>query len=176
MPIQKQRLITTEVNMGHRKIDAELSNEYLEEKLENGRNLRKSKDFPIKCRLMLNRVWRRSETQCETIRRNTGSLPMYPYQEHWQPYSAIIPIDGITRKGYVKEVWVEEAFTKSIQINNRPYDLIEPYIHNTAQWIQGFMLDPSDLIQLLPSPRIVVKYYRDPKSNHLDKHFLSCKS
>ena len=166
MPIQRQRLITTEVNMGHRKIDSELSNEYSEKKLENGRNLRKSKAYPIKCRLQLNRTWKMSEAQCETIRRNTGSFPMFPYQEHWQPYSAIIPTNGITRKGYVKEVWVEEAFTKSIEIDNRHYDLIEPYIHNTEQWIQGFMLDPSDLIQLLPSPKIVVKYCRYPKLNN----------
>ena len=162
MSIPKQRLITTQVNMGHRKIDSELSNKHLEKLLENGRNFRKSKNFPIKCRLMLNRVWRMSEAQCETIRRNTGSLPIYPYQEHWYPRFAIIPTDGITRRGYVKEVWVK-ALTKPIEIDNQDYNLIEPYIHDAAQWIQGFMLDSSDLIQLLPSPKIVVKYYRPPR-------------
>ena len=158
MPIQKQRLITTEVNMGRRKIDSELSNEYLEKKLENGRILRKSRDFPIKCRLMLNRVWRRSEAQCEAIRRNTGSLPSHPYQEHWQPYFAIIPTDSITQRGYVKEVWVEDCL-KSIEVDNQHYDLMDPYVHDIEQSIQGFMLDSSDSIQLFPSPKIVVKYY-----------------
>ena len=160
--IQKQRLITTEVNMGHRTIDSELSNEYLEEKLENGRNLRKSKVYPIKCRLQLNYTWKMSEAQCETIRRNTGSLPIHPYQQNWYPHFAIIPTDGITRTGYVKEVWVE-ACIKPIEVDNQHYDLIEPYIHDAAQWIQGFMLDSSDLIQLLPSPKIVVKYYCPPR-------------
>ena len=144
--------------MGHRKIGADLSNAHLEQLLENGRNLRKSKAYPIKCRLKLNRFWRMSNAQCETIRRNTGSLPIYPYQEHWQPYFAIIPTDGITRRGYVKEVWVE-TYVKSIEVDDQHYDLIDPYVHDTEQCIQGFMLDPNDLIQLLPSPKIVVKYY-----------------
>lgn len=159
MAIPKQRLITTQVNMGHRKIDSELSNKHLENLLENGRNLRKSKNFPIKCRLMLNRVWKMSEAQCETIRRNTGSLPIHPYQEHWYPRFTIIPTDGITRRGYVKEVWIE-VFAKSIEVDNQHYDLIDPYVHDIEQWIQGFMLDPTDSIQLLPSRKIVVKYYR----------------
>ena len=158
MSIPKQRLITTQVNMGHRKIDSELSNKHLEKLLKNGSNLRKSKTFPIKCRLVLNRVWKMSEAQCETIHRNTGSLPIYPYQEHWYPHFAIIPTDGITRTGYVKEVWVE-ARIKPIEVDNQHYDLIDPYVHDSEQWIQGFMLDPTDSIQLLPSPKIVVKYY-----------------
>ena len=157
MSIPKRSLITCEVNMGHRKIGDELSNEHLEKLLEKGRNLRKSKDLPITCRMILNRVWRMSETQCETIRRNTGSLPIYPYQEHWYPHFAIIPTDGITRRGYVKEVWVE-AYIKSIEVDNQHYDLIDPYVHDTEQWIRGFELD--NVIQLLPSPKIVVKYYR----------------
>ena len=157
MSIPRQRLITTQVNMGHRKIDSELSNEYLEKKLEKGRNLRKSKAYPIKCRLQLNRTWRMSEAQCEAIHRNTGSSPIYPYQEHWQPYFAIIPTDGITERGYVKKVWVK-ALTKPIEIDNQHYDLIDPYVHDIEQSIQGFMLDSSDLIQLLPSSKIVVKY------------------
>jgi hypothetical protein len=165
MPIPKRYLINTEVNMGHRKIDAEFSNEYLEKKLENGHNLRKSKTYPIKCQLKLNRFWRMSEAQCETIRRNTGSLPIYPYQQHWHPHFAIIPTDGITRRGYVKEVWVE-ACIKPIEVDNQHYDLIDPYVHDIEQWIQGFMLDSSDSIQLLPSPKLMVKYYRHSRENN----------
>ena len=44
--------------MGHRKIGTDLSNEHLEQLLENGRNIRKSKAYPIKCRLKLDRFWR----------------------------------------------------------------------------------------------------------------------
>ncbi len=148
-----------QVNMGHRKVAAELSEERLEKFLENGRKLKRSKAYPIKCRLKLNRVWKMSEEQCETILRNTGSPPIYPYQHRWSPYVAIIPTGGITRRGYVKEVWIED-YTKSIEIDNQHYELIDPYVHDTEQWIQGFMLDSTDLIKLLPSPKIVVKYFR----------------
>ena len=160
MLMPKRSLIIRQVNMGHRKIDADLSNKHLENLLENGRDLRKSKVFPIKCRLKLNRVWRMSNGQCETIQRNrnTDSLPIYPYQEHWYPHFAIIPTDGITRRGYVKEVWVE-ASVKSIEVDDQQYDLIDPHVHDMEQWIEGFMLDSTDLVQLLPSPKIVVKYY-----------------
>ena len=41
------------------------------------------------------------------------------------------------------------------------YDVIDSYVHDTEQWIQGFMLgDLTILIDLLPSPKIVVKYYQ----------------
>ena len=93
---------------------------------------------------------------------------MSSYQRHWHPHYAIIPTDGITRRGYVKEVWVE-AFTKSIEIDNQHYDLIDPYlsaIHDTEQWIEGFELDNVIQHALLPSPKIVVKYYRHSRENN----------
>ena len=133
MPIPMRSLITRRVNLGHRKIASDFSNESSEKLLEKGRNLRKSKDLPIRCLLRLNRD-----------------------NEPWQPYFAIIPTDGITRKGYVKEVWVE-ALTKPIEIDNQHYELMDPYVHDIEQWIKGFELD--NVIQLLPSPKIVVKYY-----------------
>lgn len=139
-----------------------ISNTDVEKLLEKGRNLRKSKDFPIKCRLILNRAWRMSKAEYERIQRKTGFLPS-PYQEHWHPHSAIIPTDGITRRGYVKEVWVE-AFIKSIEVDNQHYDLIDPYVHDIEQWIMGFELN--NVIQLLPSHKIVVKYYRHSRETN----------
>lgn len=146
MLIPIRPLITRGVNMGPRKIASDFIDESSDKLLENGRNLRKSKDLPIKCRLILNRIWRMSES----------------YPQHWQPYFAIIPADGITRKGYVKEVWVE-AFSKPIEIDNHHYDLIDPYVHDTEQWIEGFEMD--NVIQVLPSPKIMVKYYRHSREN-----------
>ena len=147
-----------------------ISNTDVEKLLEKGRNLRKSKDFPIKCRLILNRVWRMSKVEYERIQRKTDFLSSpyrellpNPYQEHWHPYFAIIPIGGITRRGYVKEVWVE-AFSKPIEVDNQHYDLIDPYVHDTEQWIMGFELN--NVIQLLPSHKIVVKYYRHSRETN----------
>ena len=81
MLIPMHPLITREVNMGPRKIASDFINESSEKLLENGRNLRKSKDFPIKCRIRPNRIWRKSKAECETICGNTSSLPMNPYQQ-----------------------------------------------------------------------------------------------
>ena len=80
------------------------------------------------------------------------------------PYYAIIPHGGITKTGYVKEAWIEYSIINSIEINGEPYDVIDPYVHDTEQWIQGFMLGDNDLIDLLPGPKIVVKYYQ-PTTN-----------
>lgn len=160
-----------EVNLGRqRKIVEKKAS--IERQLECGRNLRKSKDFPINCEIILNRVWKMSRNQIETIQFNcnkmaqegkidkyTASLPIYPYQEHWKPYPAIIPADGITKKGYVIEVWVN-AITKSVEIDNQHYVLIDPFVHDSEQRIKGFTLDRTNLINLLPSREIVVKYYR----------------
>ena len=75
------------------------------------------------------------------------------------PYYAIIPHGGITKTGYVKEAWIEYSID-SIEINGECYYVINPYVHDTQQWIQGFMLGDNDLIDLLPGPKIVVKYYQ----------------
>ena len=162
-----------QVNLGHRKVRHEYDNEHLEELLEEGRNLRKSNE-PITCRVVLNHVWRASKEYIETTDRNRkkaaeeGTLPsevplevVNPYHEHWEPYSAIIPPGGISEKGYVKEVWIE-YFIDSIEIDNKSYDVIDPFVHDTTQWIQGFMLG-NDPLTLLPSPKIVVKYFRESK-------------
>ena len=170
--LNSTRTYTREVNLGHRKVSSEINNEHLEELLENGRNLRKSNNYPINCRVQLNRVWRMSNEQIETINRNRkryaqeGTLPPKvplevsdPYHRHWDPYFAMIPNGGISKRGYVKEVWIE-YYIDSIKIGNQSYDVIDPYVHDTEQWIQGFMLDATDLIKLLPSPKIVVRYFR----------------
>lgn len=160
-----------EVNLGRRRM-REGNNENLKRLLEYGQDLRKSKDYPINCEIILNRVWKRSKKQIETIQLNlnkmvkegkideyTASLPIDRYQNHWKLYPAIIPTDGISREGYVIEVWVN-AITKSVEIDNQPYVLIDPFVHDSEQWIKGFTLDSTNLICLLPSREIVVKYYR----------------
>ena len=163
----------SEVNLGHRKVSTKLNNERLDELLENGRNLRKSNTYPIQCKVRLNRVLRMSKEYLETTRRNReklfqeGTLPENILVEEPNPYSlrsdlydAIIPSRGITRVGYVKEVWVQSYTSESIEINNQSYEIIDPFVHDTKQWIQGFILHPNNLLGLLPSPKIVVKYFR----------------
>ena len=157
-----------EVSLGCRKRKVG-DNESLKHFLENGRNLRKSKAYPINCEIKLNRVWKMSKKQIETIQYNRNkmaqegrideyeaSLPIYPYQKHWKPYPAIIPDGGITREGYVKEVWVKAI---AEPIDNQHYLLIDPFVHDPEQWIQGFILDTTNLVRLLPSRDIEVKYY-----------------
>ena len=163
-----------EVNLGRRKTGYQGKREYIEKHLENGRSLRKSNDYPLKCEVKLNRVWKNSKHNIETTRRNRqrmeqeGTLPSSistepsHYNEHWQTYPAIIPAGGITRKGYVKEVWVEvRGYSKSIQIGSQSHEVevIDPVAHNTEKWIQGFRVGID--VFLLPSPKIVVKYYRE---------------
>ena len=163
-----------EVNLGRRRISYRGKKEYEEKHLENGRNLRKSNVYPIKCEVKLNRVWKASKHNIETTRRNLqrmekeGTLPPSvstepsPYNEHWQTYPAIIPTDGITKAGYVKEAWIQViGYSESIEIGNQTYEVevIDPYAHDTEEWIQGFRVEIG--VFLLPSPKIVVKYYRE---------------
>ena len=113
-----------------------------------------------------------SKKQIETIQLNLNkkaqegkideyeaSLPIDRDQEHWKFYPAIIPADGINRDGYVKEVWVK-AITKTVEIDNQHFTIMDPFVHDSEQWIQGFILDATNLIHLLPSREIEVKYYR----------------
>ena len=168
IPVRRKR-VPKEVNLGLRKTNYRDNNETLEKNLKVGRNLRKSNDYPIKCRVILNRVWKMSKEQIETINRNRkkwqqeGTLPPSvpvkewdPYQSHRDFFSARIPRDGITKDGYVKEVWIK-SYSKSIEIDNQSYTVTDPYAHDSEQWIQGFEL--ADNVFLLPHSKIVVKYY-----------------
>lgn len=168
---RKLRMSIREVSLGWRK-KKEGNNQRLKHFLENGRNLRKSKALPKNCEIVLNRVWKMSNKQIETIQLNLNkmaqegkideyeaSLPIARDQELWKPYPAIIPADGISRGGYVKEVWVN-AITETVEIDNQHFTIIDPFVHDSEQWIQGFTLDATNLIHLLPSREIEVKYYR----------------
>ena len=167
--LELKKLRVRQVSLGHRKVSTEFSNDHLEKLLENGRNLRKS-DTPIQCRVKLNSVWRNSNEYLERTRRNREqslqegtlprSVPVEPslYTQNWSPYPAIIPADGITREGYVKEAWIE-SYTKSVEIGDQSYDIIDTGVHETGRWIQGFMLGSDNWISLLPSSKIIVKYY-----------------
>ena len=162
-----------EVNLGRRKISDRRKKEYKEKHLKSGQNLRELNAYPIKCEVKLNRVWKDSKHNIETTRHNRRrmaqegtlppSVPIEPslYNEHWRLYPAIIPDGGITRAGYVKEVWIED-YRELITINNQSYEIIPAYAHNTEQWIQGFKVGID--VFLLPSPIIVVKYYHKRKS------------
>ena len=169
------KLRVREVSLGRRSVSTEFNNEYIEKLLENGRCLRKSKAFPIKCRVMLYSARKISKNEIETINRNRkrmqqeGQLPssvpveeVSSYVSNWDPYSAIIPCGGISTKGYVKEVWIK-GYSELIEIDNQSYEVIDPYVHDTKRSIRGFMLDSSNSTQLLPSPKIVVKYFRESK-------------
>ena len=163
----------TEVSLGRRKIATKRDNGRLEELLEKGRKLRKSNAYPIECQVKINRVWKAHKSNIERNRSKRqkmlqeGTLPpsvsIEPshYNEHWQTYPAIIPAGGISKAGYVTEVWIRTFRGTTIEINNRSYEVINPLAHDTEHWIQGFVLNSDGLMKLLPSPKIVVKYFRE---------------
>lgn len=145
-----------EVNLGRRKTGYRGKREYIEKLLENGRSLRKSNAYPIKCEVKLNRVWKDSKYNIETTRRNLrkmekeGTLPPSvsiepsPYNKHWKTYPAIIPTGGITKAGYVKEAWIQvRGYSELIEIGSQSHEVevIDPIAHNTEQWIQGFRVE-----------------------------------
>ncbi len=108
--------------------------------LKKGRALRGSE--PIKCRVQYDYV----------------SLSNPIDKGHWNWVFAIIPHGGICEEGYVKEAWIEVDIESGVD-NDECYNLIDPFLHNTDKWIQGFLLDTTDASILLPSSEIVVKYY-----------------
>ena len=134
---------TRGVSLGHRKFQPIITNEeVLEEKLELGRNFRKSNSYPIYCRMKLNTVYDDGESS------------------HWIDYNAIIPPDGINEEGYVKEIWVEILDDGRIELDGKSYKVINPYVHVPDQRILEIMLNkPNYPMTLLPSPEIVVKYF-----------------
>ncbi len=130
-----QRSILKIVEDPHPRVILNLDREYLKPLLENGCKFRKSKDY-LKCRLRLT-----DGRDCQL--------------------HALIPPGGISKKGYVKEVWVEYV-AESVEIDNQSYDLMTPYIHRTKQGIQEFILASDNSIKLLPNPdEIVIKYFQE---------------
>ena len=174
MPKPKTRV--DRVYLGHRKFSRFDSNEKEERRLENGRNLRKT-EAPIECKFRIMHSYEMSEEKIEKINRNlmkrrTG----FNFRRWrgryacWTTYGAIIPVDAISKGGYVKEAWVLGC-SKRVKIGNQSYEVIEPYIHDPKQAIQGFVLDPdpdSDDIALLPSAEIIIKYLRKIKTVKVD--------
>ena len=137
--LESRKLRVTEVGLGRRWISTKFSTEYLEECLENGRNLRKSNAYPIKCRV--------------TLRDGEGKRDLHPYM-HFE--FARIPAGGITKVGYVKEAWIE-CYSKLIEIDNLSHEVIDPHVHRKS--ILNFKLVRQHKT-LLPSKRIVVKYFK----------------
>ena len=118
----------------HPRVILNLDKEYLKPLLENGRKLKKYKTY-FKCRLRL-----------------TDS-------DHCQLH-AMIPPDGISKKGYVKEAWLGYV-PESVKINNQSYDLMTPEVHDAKRQIQEFILNSDDLIKLLPNPDEIQKFTVD---------------
>ncbi len=126
-----------------REVSYEGNNEWLNQQLETGRELRESNPEPILCKM---------EIATEKI--DVIGPPS-------QDVDVVIPKEGIDENGYVKEVWVESV--KSInfdteKIDGSFYEIIDPYVHNCGKWIQGFKTNGNGRINLLPSPEIIVKY------------------
>lgn len=130
IPVRRKR-VPREVNLGRSKVIYGDNNETLEKGLAVGRSLRKSDAYPIKCRVILNRVWKMSKEYIETTNRNRkkmqreGTLPpsvpvevLDTYHRHWNPYPARIPAGGINKDGFVKEVWIKSYSRDSISIDN----------------------------------------------------------
>ena len=147
--------------------------EVVERLLENGRNLRKSKEH-ISCQVQITYRRKLSKEYFESTNRNLkrhaeeGTLPpgvlpelITRYTEGKDFSDAIIPPGRISKRGYVNETWIECGFIEPIEINNWSYNIIDPYYHDTKHWIDGFILKPKGLLTLLPSPnKLVVKYFK----------------
>ena len=118
----------------HPRVILNLDKEYLKPLLENGSKLREYKTC-LKCCLR------------------------FADSDHCQ-LRAMIPPDGISKKGYVKEVWIGYV-PESVEINNQSYDLMTPEVHNAKQRIQEFILNSDDLIKLLPNPHEIQKFTVD---------------
>ena len=156
------------VNLGRRSIGVGINNETSARNLENGRKLRKSDAYPIHCQVQLKREWKDSKHTIETIRRNRqgmdqegkrpDSVPIEPLPDNSKTYlyDAIIPAGGISQRGYEKKAWIR-GYPERKKFGNQSYQIIDPYVHNKEQWIQGFQVDVG--VFLLPSRRIKVKYY-----------------
>ena len=156
------------VNLGRRYIGVGINNETSARNLEHGRKLRKSDAYPIHCQVQLKREWKDSKHNIETTRRNRqrmdqegtrhDSVPIEPLSYNSKPYlyDAIIPAGGISQRGYVRKVWIR-GYPKRKKICNQSYQIIDPYVHNIEQWIEGFKVDVG--VFLLPSRQIKVKYY-----------------
>ncbi len=137
---ESRKLRVRGVGLGRRGICYELSNEHLERCLENGCNLRKSNAYPIKCRV--------------TLLSGEGRTDLHPHRDF---EFAIIRAGGITKEGYVKEAWIR-CYSELIEIDNRSYEVIDPHVHSKLIW--SFKVKQHQMI-LLPSQRIVVKYYKE---------------
>ena len=137
--LESRKLRVTGVGLGRRWISTDLSNEHLERCLKNGRNLRKSNAYPIKCRV--------------TLQSGEGR-GLHPYR-HFE--FARIPPGGITKEGYVKEAWIK-CYSDLRKIDNLSYEeVIDPHVHRKL--ILNFTVEQHGMT-LLPSQRIVVKYYK----------------
>ncbi len=139
--------ITREVSLGHRKVSKEPVTDHLAEGLENGRTLKESNAYPINCQVILYDYTPQREEPIHPA-------PLMDF------YHAIIPQDGICSEGYVKEVWIE-YFINSEEINGKYYNVICPYVHEPNIVIGNFEVNGIDGVSfLLPSPEIIVKYYK----------------
>ncbi len=130
----------------HRDVSSEGDKKWKNQQLEYGCELRESDLHHIVCKMQI---------ATEKI----GTLG-----PNWQDVDVIIPNDdGIDENGYVKEVWIADAIIHfdTIELNGRSYEIIEPYVHNTEYWIQGFKTKVDGRhINLLPSLEIAVRYMK----------------
>ena len=140
--LDSRKLRVRSVGLGRRAISTELSNQHLEECLENGRNLRKSNAYPIKCRV--------------TLLDGEGRRDLHPYRS---VEFARIPTGGITKEGYVKEAWIQ-CYGELIE-DSPSYEVIDPHVHEKIIW--DFVLEEQHKT-LLPSPKIVVKYFKEKEA------------
>ena len=119
------------------------------ERLEHGRKLRESTTL-IKCLAIVE----------------------YDDGSNWQEVEAYIPSEEINSEGYVEQVWIapESIFIGTEEVNGEVYLLIN------SNWLVNFNSARIDrfsvsrqVVGLLPSPNLVVKYRID---NQLTERLL----
>ena len=117
-------------------------NQYDQEKLEHGRELRKSTTL-IKC----------------------GAIVEHDDGLNWQDVHAYILPKAINSEGYVQEVWIapESVSIEKQEVNGKAYSLLYPdclqYRNKTR--IDRFKIDEQKPV-LLPSPDLIVRYMMPP--------------
>lgn len=112
--------------------------------LENGVNLLNNGDLPIICRMI-----------CDYV------SVLFPSEiGHWMPHSVVIPENGISKKGYVKKIWIARRH-KKVEYDSKEHIFIEPFLHNSDSWIHGFSTSSNGLITLLASKSIKSSYICD---------------
>ncbi len=117
--------------------------QYFQKCLEYGVNLLNKGELPIICSI-----------KCDHVSALSSE------RGHWMTYSVVIPENGISKKGYVKNIWIAQRHEK-VEYDSKEHIFIDPFLHNSNSWIHGFITSGDNLTRLLASKSIKSSYICD---------------